>query len=209
MYRWGCLPQGLSPPPPPPPFPRRPLAGDTLLSLISCLLPRTTLGTSGHEWPCMSSTSISTSTTTRWAEPRALTPAGAPQAQSRLGKHSVGLGPGTGCALACPRVTSSAAAGIPDTGAGPLGHLPGPGGGVDDVLGGTQSCPLCPHLTLACIPPRVHSGSVPCAASSVGCTHCQRGGSCQGGHGHNQPVRGLSGGSLDWASGPSAHESAC
>lgn len=35
-------------------------------------------------------------------------------------------------------------AGIPDTGAGPLGHLPGPGSGVGDVLGGTHNCPSAP-----------------------------------------------------------------
>lgn len=38
------------------------------LSALS-VFPRTTLETLGHEWPCTSSTSISTNTMTRWAAP--------------------------------------------------------------------------------------------------------------------------------------------
>lgn len=53
----------------PQPFPESgpPLVATPLMAVTS-LLPRTTLETLGHEWPCMNSTSISTNTMTRWAE---------------------------------------------------------------------------------------------------------------------------------------------
>lgn len=128
----------------------------------------------------MNSTSTSTSTMTRWAEP--LRTPGPEQGAPWYWLCSNLASPSPSALLGSsrdPRRWGRAAGGSARAWRWCGGHA-----------GRTQSCHLYPHLAPARIPPGVHSGCVLCTATSSGGLSCQRGGPAGGGYGHNRASEG-------------------